>query len=38
MALHTTLPVYQDTYQLILKVFEYTKGFSNCALLWAADW
>lgn len=27
MALHTTLPVYRDTYQLILKVFEYTKDF-----------
>ena len=27
MALYTELPVYRDTYQLILKVFEYTKDF-----------
>ena len=29
MALYTSLPVYKDTYQLILKVFEITKGFSK---------
>ena len=29
MALHTELPVYRDTYQLILKVFEITKDFSK---------
>ena len=29
MALYTELPVYRDTYQLILKVFEYTKEFAN---------
>ena len=27
--LHTALPLYRDTYQLILKVFEYTKDFSK---------
>jgi hypothetical protein len=27
MALYTELPVYRDTYQLILQVFEYTKDF-----------
>lgn len=27
MALYTDLPVYRDTYQLILKVFEYMKDF-----------
>ena len=27
--LHTELPVYRDTYQLILKVFELTKDFSK---------
>ena len=27
MALYTELSVYRDTYQLILKVFEYTKDF-----------
>ena len=29
MALYTELPVYRDTYQLILKVFELTKDFSR---------
>lgn len=29
MVLHTALPLYRDTYQLILKVFEYTKDFSK---------
>ena len=29
MTLHVNLPVYRDTYQLILKVFEYTKDFSK---------
>ncbi len=29
MALYTDLPVYRDTYQLILNVFEYTKEFSE---------
>ena len=29
MALHTELPVYKDTYQLILKIFEITKEFSK---------
>lgn len=29
MALYTDLPVYRDAYQLILKVFEYTKEFSK---------
>jgi hypothetical protein len=29
MVLHTALPVYRDIYQLILKVFEYTKDFSK---------
>ncbi len=29
MALYTELPVYRDTYQLILRVFEYTKEFSK---------
>jgi len=27
MALYYELPVYRDTYQLILKIFEYTKDF-----------
>ncbi|RUR08546.1 four helix bundle protein [Legionella sp. km772] len=27
MALYTELPVYKDTYQLVLNVFEYTKAF-----------
>ena len=27
MALYYDLPVYLDTYQLILKIFEYTKDF-----------
>ena len=27
--LHTELPVYRDTYQLILKIFELTKDFSK---------
>ena len=27
MALYTDLPAYRDTYQLILKVIEYTKDF-----------
>ena len=27
MALYTELPVYRDTYQLILQAFEYTKDF-----------
>ncbi len=29
MVLYTELPVYKDTYQLILKVFEVTKDFSK---------
>ena len=29
MALYTDLPIYRDTYQLILKVFEYTKEFAK---------
>jgi len=29
MALHTELPVYRNTYQLILRVFEITKAFSK---------
>ena len=29
MVLHTELPVYKDTYQLILKIFEITKEFSK---------
>ncbi|RUR17222.1 four helix bundle protein [Legionella sp. km535] len=29
MALYTELPVYRDTYQLILRVFEITKEFSK---------
>jgi hypothetical protein len=29
MVLYTDLPVYRDTYQLILKVFEYTKEFTK---------
>jgi hypothetical protein len=29
MVLHTELPVYKDTYQLILKIFELTKEFSK---------
>jgi hypothetical protein len=27
MAFYTELPVYRDTYQLILKVFEYSQNF-----------
>ncbi|HAT3864057.1 TPA: four helix bundle protein [Legionella pneumophila] len=27
MALHTELPVYKETYQLVLKVFDYTRNF-----------
>ena len=27
MALYYDLPVYRDTYKLILKIFEYTKDF-----------
>ena len=29
MALCYELPVYKDTYQLLLKIFEYTKEFSR---------
>ena len=29
MAMYTELPVYRDTYQLILKIFECTKDFSK---------
>ena len=29
MALCYTLPVYKDTYKLLLKIFEYTKDFSR---------
>jgi len=29
MALYTELPLYRDTYQLILKVYEITKEFSK---------
>jgi len=29
MALYYDLPVYRDTYQLILKVFEFTKDFAK---------
>ena len=29
MALYTELPVYRDSYTLILKVFEYTKEFDK---------
>lgn len=29
MALYVDLPVYRDTYQLILKIFEYTKDFGR---------
>lgn len=29
MVLHTELPVYKDTYQLILKIFEIIKEFSK---------
>lgn len=29
MALYTELPIYRDTYQLILRVFEITKEFSK---------
>ena len=29
MALHFELPVYKDTYQLVLKIFECTKDFSK---------
>ena len=29
MVLHTALPIYRDTYQLILKVFECTRDFSK---------
>lgn len=27
MALYTELPLYRDTYALLLKIFEYTKAF-----------
>ncbi len=27
MALYSDLPVYKDVYQLILKIFDYTKDF-----------
>ena len=27
--LYTELPVFRDTYQLLLKVFEYTKDFER---------
>ena len=29
MALYYDLPVYRDTYKLILKIFEYSKKISN---------
>ena len=29
MALYTELPIYRDTYQLILRIFEITKEFSK---------
>ena len=29
MALYYELPVYRDTYQLILKIFDYTKDFTK---------
>ncbi|MFH1050450.1 MAG: four helix bundle protein [bacterium] len=29
MALYYDLPVYRDTYKLILRIFEYTKDFSK---------
>ena len=29
MALHSELPVYKDTYQLVLKIFHCTKNFSK---------
>ena len=29
MALHFDLPVYKDTYQLVLEIFECTKKFSK---------
>ena len=29
MALYYELPVYKDTYKLIIKIFEYTKDFSR---------
>jgi hypothetical protein len=29
MALHFDLPVYKETYQLVLKIFECTKNFSK---------
>ena len=29
MALYTELPIYRDTYQLTLKVFEYTREFAR---------
>lgn len=29
MALYYELPVYRDTYQLVLKIFEFTKHFSR---------
>jgi len=29
MALHSELPVYKDTYQLVIKIFECTKNFSK---------
>ena len=29
MALYTDLPVYRDSYQLVLKIFEYTREFNR---------
>jgi hypothetical protein len=29
MALHSELPVYKDTYQFVVKIFECTKNFSK---------
>lgn len=29
MALYTDLPVFRDTYQLVLKIFEYTREFGR---------
>jgi len=29
MALHSELPVYKDTYQYVIKIFECTKNFSK---------
>ena len=29
MGLHSELPVYKDTYQLVMKIFECTKNFSK---------